>query len=352
MVIIVVLFSVTAFFYTMNWLDNYRTLSIEEIEFYDYIEKENKKEVFIIGSSQITGINATLVNNHLYEENENLHIYNIGKSADRPDVRIKTFDSILEAKPEIIVYGVGHRDFREQLTVQEDSPLRSGIGIFVHPKEIIEDIILEPMDFYKTDYSFLKDPHTSTWRSISGSITTINNSGIDGVYSIITDVVFQNEGKFSLFDEKPNQKKYFENSPFFFHTPREIDKILNAPMSKEDIRLQCPNLDRINIESLRESTNYIALDNMIKKSKSNGINFILFSTPVHPICLELYELDNDNEKFKNVLFELSKNYEIPVYFLHDKYEKDGIWYAGDHVSMNEDSVEYSYDIAKMIRELI
>ena len=68
--------------------------------------------------------------------------------------------------------------------------------------------------------------------------------------------------------------------------------------------------------------------------------------------MELYELDNDNEKFKNVLFELSKNYEIRVYFLHDKYEKDGIWYAGDHVSMNEDSVEYSYDIAKMIRELI
>ena len=142
MVIIVVLFSVTAFFYTMNWLDNYRTLSIEEIEFYDYIEKENKKEVFIIGSSQITGINATLVNNHLYEENENLHIYNIGKSADRTDVRIKTFDSILEAKPEIIVYGVGHRDFRDQLTVHEDPPLRSGIGIFVHPKEIIEDINL------------------------------------------------------------------------------------------------------------------------------------------------------------------------------------------------------------------
>tara|TARA_Y100000741_G_scaffold199172_1_gene151512 strand:- start:347 stop:1357 length:1011 start_codon:yes stop_codon:yes gene_type:complete len=336
----------------MNWLDDYRTLSIEEIEFYNFIEKENKKEVFIIGSSQITGVNATLINNHLNEKNENLQVYNIGKSADRPNVRMKTFDYILEAKPEIIVYGVGHRDFRENITTQEDSPLRSGVGIFVHPKEIIEDTILEPMDFYKTDYSFLKDPHTSTWRSISGSVTTISNFGVSGIYSIITDVVFQDEGKFSLFDEKPNQKKYFKNSPFFFHTPREISNILNPQMSKEDITLQCPYLDRINIESLRDSTNYIALDNMIKKSKSNGINFILFSTPVHPICLELYELDNDNERFKNILLELSKNYEIPVYFLHDKYEKDGIWSSGDHVSMNEDSVDYSHDIAKMIKELI
>jgi len=352
MVIIVVLFSVSTFFYTMNWLDNYRTLSVEEIEFYNFIEEKNTNEVFIIGSSQITGVNATLINNNLNEKNQNFQAYNIGKSADRPNVRIKTFDSILEANPEIIVYGVGHRDFRENITTQEDSPLRSGIGIFVHPKEIIENNILEPIDFYKTDYSFLKDPHTSTWRSISGSVTTISNFGVNGIFSIITDVVFQDGKKFSLFHEKPNQKKYFENSPFFFHTPREINKILNAPMSKEDIRLQCPNLDRINIESLRESTNYIALDNMIKKSKSNGINFILFSTPLHPICLELYELDNENEKFENILLELSENYEIPVYFLHDKYEKDGIWYAGDHVSMSEDSVDYSHDIAKMIKELI
>ena len=50
MVIIVVLFSVSAFFYTMNWLDNYRTLSIEEIESYatkifSQIPNKNIKEL-------------------------------------------------------------------------------------------------------------------------------------------------------------------------------------------------------------------------------------------------------------------------------------------------------------------
>jgi hypothetical protein len=335
----------------MNWLDNYRTISVEEFEFYTEISESNMKQVFIIGSSQITGVNATLIEKITKEKNPEYSVYNLGKSADRPNTRVKTFDYIIESKPEILVFGIGHRDFHPTRIYQENFGIvKDETGIFLQPKKVIEEYILAPLNFYKTNYDFLNDPHTSTWRSISGSMDKIRNSGFEGILLIINDSLPSSDNSFSLLLEYPNQKQYFPNSPFFFHKPDSIWHVFRDDMTSENISTQCDKIDMIQDFSVIHNSNYISLINMIEESKKNDIEVVLFSTPIHPICLKQYE--EQTYLFENMLLDIQEQFDVKVVFLHDKYEKDGMWYYADHVTQNSNSKEFSLDIADIILELI
>lgn len=351
MIVIVVFVSFGFFILMMNWFDNYRTVSVEEFEFYTKISNDEKKQIFIVGSSQVTGVNATLIEEQVKGKDPEFSVYNLGKSADRPSTRIKTFEHIIESQPEIIVYGIGHRDFTSTRINQENFGIvKDETGIFLQPKKVIEENILVPLNFYKTNFDFLNDPHTSTWRSISGTLDKIQNYGIEGIFLILSDNDPTGENGFSLFLEKPNQKQYLPNSPFFFHTPEGIIEVTRDDLTRSDILMACDKIDMIQDASIIHNSNYISLINMIEKSKNNNIEIILFSTPLHPTCLKQYE--KQTQIFENLLLEIQDEYDVKIVFLHDRYEKDNMWYSADHVSHNKNSKEFSIDISEIILELI
>jgi hypothetical protein len=350
-VLLVVIASLGVFIYVMNWLDNIRTISTEEEQFYHSASQNEKNQVFILGSSHVTGINASLVNSLVSEEFPDYEVYNLGKSGDRPNMRVDSIDLIVNAKPEIVVYGLGYRDFNEMSPVNDDAiSLDSDIGLlFPNTRQVIETNILLPLDFYKTDYNFLSDPHSSTLRSISSTFTKIKEDGIQSFTSLIHMFLLQEKIEFSLFEEKPNQNNYFQKTPFFFHTSDEYDMITGSA-SDGLIRGQCDHIDMIGTQAYFKDSNAISLINMVEKLQENDIKVVIFTTPLHQICREKFKAET--ERLETTLLKISNDHDVPVYFLHDKYDNNVLWYAADHVSINENFTKYSVDIADIIFKTI
>ena len=76
----------------------------------------DEKQIFILGSSQVVAINATRVDNYLSINGYDYDVYNLAQISDTPKQRLETLDMIISSKPEIIVYGVGPRDFQSSPT--------------------------------------------------------------------------------------------------------------------------------------------------------------------------------------------------------------------------------------------
>lgn len=86
---------------------------------------------------------------------------------------------------------------------------------------------------------------------------------------------------------------------------------------------------------------------MINNLKMNGINVVLFTTPLHKIYLD--ELPNsEKQTFDEILERIKKGTNVKIYDLTDKYSDLPIWTNISHVAYNKNATIYSEDIAKII----
>ena len=81
---------------------------------YSLLEKheEFNPSVYVIGSSHVFAIKPSYVEERLYDND--LHFFkvkNFGKNSDTPSKRLLQLESIIQNKPELIVYGISFRDF-------------------------------------------------------------------------------------------------------------------------------------------------------------------------------------------------------------------------------------------------
>ena len=101
---------------------------------------------------------------------------------------------------------------------------------------------------------------------------------------------------------------------------------------------------------INKITNLLNLEHvkfLISIFKENNIEIIIFTTPYHKTFFD--ELpDHEKEKFENILQTFSNNYNIPLYFLHENYVELDIWFDHEHLSVNQNSQQYSDDIANLI----
>ena len=72
---------------------------------------EDKKKIFIIGSSSVYAINATYINEQLALNEKNYQVYNLADMSDTPRKRVGSIQNIISNEPQIIVYGLGMMDF-------------------------------------------------------------------------------------------------------------------------------------------------------------------------------------------------------------------------------------------------
>lgn len=288
-----------------------------EIKFYEDNIPENENNIFILGSSMVGRINATFVNQVLSENNIDYKAYNLGKSRDLPIERFKVLDSMIEAKPEIVMYGLGFRDFGHQSMLRSnmETSIRSlscdqlsAKNLFPTPKDLLPtEIILE--NFYE-ELSPLTDPKQ----------TTINT---------IRDVISIKE-----------PKKLTGNPYQPFYAPHSGNQDI---ITENELEQRLANTCLYTVEESGHIQK-IALDKILYKLNNHNITTVLFIVPQDKFYLNMLT-DDEKTNFESTLKELSNKHSVPIYSLLDDYHEVEIWSGMNHIAMNQSASIYSYDVA-------
>ena len=270
----------------------------------------SEKKIFIIGSSYTQSLNTTEINSKIQKQCIECQVYNLSIQGDSIEKRSQVIDSIISAKPEIIIYGISENDFLNNENVEFDN----SNPIFPD----IKNLILNKMDFTKY-VEFLEipaSPKDKTWNIIR----QINK------------------------DDSINQRFIpYPNSPFL--KILDASKISVSEMELRSLASNIPSSGKINdLENIKK---FQMLKEMINKIKKNDIKIILFMVPTHD-----YALSIQSEEFKKS-FELireglmnSSKIEIKPRFLN--YTNMPIWHDLLHIAVNNESLIYSEDIGNLI----
>ena len=271
-------------------------------------ENDEKKKIFIIGSSSVYSINATHINQNLVKDEKNYVIYDLADMSDVPSKRLKSIENILANKPKIIVYGLGIWEFQKVL--DDKLTFEQSLNYILHPHDYFE---------YLFDELIKHD--------------------------------FQQQFPTSPRDRTLTLLKYIIRGPDYVYHPFIHYK--NTEISDYEIILEKygkPKFEGIDVSE--NSKEIIALKNIIITFKKNNIQVIIFTNPYHKITIDSID-DSDIEEFTSMLQDISKEYDVDVFFLHDKYVDLNIWRDPFHVAIDPDASIFTNDIQEIIfKELI
>ena len=311
---------------------NVNYISIEEQKFYSQDFYENEKKIFILGASPVNAINAQIVNELIKKTDEEFTVYNLAKGSDDPDKRKDTLELIINTKPEIVLYGIGFRDFQEKVSINNFSEASEVESVFPNPHDFFEEYVLSKMGFYDIELDFLKNPKLSTLQIIK----SINEEKISDNKKI-NQVILDKDHPLRTPEQVGN--KYVKK------TDEELDRMASS------LKL---DLQRYGIEPEYKNRYSLSLDNTIHELQKNDINVILFTHPHHKYYLENVPQETEKE-FLKIINNLSEKYKIKLKFFHQEYSDKENWsdlvhiyYNYDLEEDNEDSIQYSTDIANLI----
>lgn len=307
-------------------------LSIEEEIFYSQNFNEDEKKIFIFGASPVNAINSDIVDSILHDTNINFKTYNLAKGSDDPDKRMNSLDLIIDSKPELVLYGIGYRDFQAKISVDTISKTTKTKSILPDPHDFFEEYILAKLKFYDLELDYIKNPKLSTLKIIK----SFNMKKISDDYVPSNLILDKN------------------------HPLRTSEQIQNAYTKKSDEHLYDlaekwkPNIERYGIEPNYKNRYSISLYTIIDKLQENNIKVILFTFPHHKYLLENVPYEEE-EKFLEIIYGIKKEFNIPVKMFHEEYSNKDHWSDLIHIyynynltENNKDSIEYSKDIANLI----
>ncbi len=290
--------------------------SVLEEKFYS--QNFAKKKIFIVGSSMISALNATNIQEYLLKNNYDYEVYNLAIGSDKPMKRLKTIDMIIKAHPDIVVYGIGFRDIEDGVS---DGQLKSQ-SFLPDPKQYFTDFLWNIDMHSKFDLDILRSTRTISF----GVIDNILQKGIINPRQdkeMVTQSIFQNTTFF----------KYYENGMI--------------PMSENEIEAQIKEMPFNIINPPQKNKNVIALKKIAHTLQENNINVIIFTTPYHKLFFETSP-KYDEDAFNAIMKDITHDTHVKVNFLHNKYNDTQIWSSKDHIVVNKNSTFYSEDIAKII----
>jgi hypothetical protein len=275
----------------------------EEISFYNNLNKEQNL-VFIIGSSHIVSLNATIISNNISNDLKKYDVYNLGKIGDSPVMRLQTIEKILESKPKIILYGISFRDF--QIPIHE------------------EDVSLPKLVF------------STLINNISIKLFPYNPQLLS-LFSLKTVFQFNQSPDFDLNLSNITD----EYTPFYNYnsspTIKEFDEIKNQGSSVPQW-----------IKQTEKHRNVAALKNIIEKSKQENIKLVLFTTPLHQTYLD-YLTNSQKEQFYKLLSDFDTQYDVKIYDLTYSYIDNNIWQDASHISYHNDVTIFNQDISNLLK---
>jgi hypothetical protein len=308
--------------YFVNDLYNtpYQLTQSQKLFYSQKFEPEQKK-IFLIGSSQVHRINATIVENQISQTYQDYKIYNLGIGADKTSERIVHLPEMIESKPVLVVYGITFRDLKDFDKIQ--TPIVDVIGTN-KPIEVLPEPWIFLYDWIpnniKIDFSNFDNPQ----------ITTIK------IFEMLTDLINVND-----------TQSYLANTPFEKYFPGR-NKIKDENSLRKDLQERMAKGTLFSgYDSGADDINTKDLKKIISELKKNDIEVILFSTPFSRIYLD--KIDNtDIEIFEDALQKISDEFDVKIYHFYDKYADMNVWLDISHVSSNQNASIYSTDIADII----
>jgi len=272
--------------------------------------KINEKKIFIIGSSYTQSLNTTEINSKIQKQCIECQVYNLSIQGDSIEKRSQVIDSIISAKPEMIIYGISEDNFSNNENVEYDN----SNPIFPD----IKNLILNKIDFTKY-IEFLEipaSPKDKTWNIIR----QINK------------------------DDSINQRFIpYPNSPFL--------KILDAStisISEMELRSLASNIPSSGkINDPENNKKFQILKEMINKIKKNDIKIILFMVPIHDYALSI-QSEEFKKSFELIREGLMNSSKIEINPRFSNYTNMPIWHDLLHIAVNNESLIYSEDIGNLI----
>lgn len=288
---------------------------LNQKNFYSQVSDIEQKKIFLIGSSQVEPLNTNYIHADLLENGLNFTVYNLGIGGDVPKDRVKTIDWIISAKPDIVVYGIGDRDF----PIYDSSLSDSSTNTLPSMHDTIQNWLLRPLQDLQDSFYFLHSPKLDFLKFTFGGNST-------------------QTGEFRTFFTDPKvYANYLETENWPIANNRTLE------IQSQESRLY-------DIFPLENNVDYNAFNKMLKQLHENKITIIVYVTPQERHRLEKIPYPT---QFTSTLNDISQKYpHVPIYSLWDKYADTPVWKDYTHVINNSNKTNriYSDDIAKMILE--
>ena len=291
-IIIVLLFSFIFSFYFLFTTQN--ILAVTQTFFYSHIDEHKDSKIFLVGSSHFMPLNPEHREKFIFKD-EVYSIFNLAEFADKPNTRIRQLDNIIQADPDLIIYGLNYRDFSENS--RTDFLLPS-------PKELIKQNV--PLDIP----SFLDNPKLGTLSAIRDFFKVETS----GNYEIKTP--------------------FFKIEEYLFPivTNKQLNKIVGSDMY---IPIKEKNKQFQNFKS------------MMMKFKENNLKVVVILTPIRESSIDkISQISKDN--FDLIITAISVSLNISVYSLMENYEDEEIWRNTNHITNDVPGLVFSEDVAKII----
>jgi len=299
-----ILFAVQSNIWNEHFIDLEDELFIQTIQEINSKFDLQEKKIFIFGSSQAKQLNITHIHETVSSKSE-FSVYNLAIGGDTPKERLRRINTIIELNPEFVVYGIGYRDF-QSITKIEELAVTKPDSTLPDPQEYFESFFISIEKILGQDFDFLQSAKLTTFRAVS---------------------------------------KILEEQDEFRDVPINRNPVI---MTEDDLKnpLWISETPR-KIQPLHMNKQFIALTELIQTLNEHGIKVVFFTTPHSPIFLDALP-DYNKKLFDKILLEISSEFNIEVYHLHNKYNRIDIWSDATHVAYNPKSIIYSDDIAQII----
>jgi len=293
-------------------------LSDNTMEFYSKLSKLNDHKIYLLGSSQIGRFNETYIQNYLKDNNQDFKVFNLAISADNPEKRLRSINSILQSRPSIIVYGVGFRDFTDLILISQIDKPETVLPEPAKISNIVYSIIAKYINY---DLVKFKSPKSSTVQFLK------------------------------LFLSQEKEKTGLLNRPNapFYQTDKSNMLILNDYELKRSMGNFPYKLDKI--KPINDNKNVESFKDIINKILEQKIMVIIITIPYSQYYLDTIH-ENDKQEFDNIIKDITLNFDVPIALFHYKYANFTIWNSNDHIALGGSEISPNEETAKIILDVI
>ena len=289
------------------------TVEQKQKKFTEDFSKSNPT-ILLIGSSHVLHLNETHVAEIISKSGLNYDVYNLAMGNDSPEKRLSIIDDVKKLNPELVVYGIGFRDFTESLKKTD----------LTKPSSSLPDI----SNLFTAGFEIIKKN------------TNYNFESINSPQRVTINFIKETAG----IDQTKETKLDRPYAPFS-HSTFSHTKVMNEVELKRSMINLPTKLDEISNFEQNEKAN--SLLQIIQELQENRIPIIIFTTPHDRYYLDTIS-DNDKSKFLEILNLISEKRDVSIYFLHEKYADMKIWNSNAHVAIGSHKIIPNSDLAEII----
>ncbi len=306
------------FLFVNLYANQYDLNTLSEKKFYQHLDP-NQKKIFLLGSSQVGRLNVTYINQVISDTGyKDYVVYDVGKSNDYPKKRLDVVDEMVEAKPSIVIYGVGYRDFGYIMQ------LKPPISTTVTSQEQCEN--------FEKNTKLLPDPKQLFEQLMPSSF---EYPSLDDPKDVALNFLKQNKiSQVSINYTNPLSPFYVPNA--------ETNQIMSDEKMIDTIRQYCYYKD-----FEEENTERLSIKQIIDKLEQNHIRVILYVVPYDKFSLENIPV-SEKKSFNFTVSSIVHDYNLHVYSFENKYSHIRMWQWPGEVATLPDSINYSQDVSNII----